>query len=53
MSLKTPVFGTDRSRVSVPSVFICLRRLNMYGCKIIISYFAFLKSSSVNSPGVT
>ena len=33
MSLTTPVLGIDRSRVSLPSVFICQRRLKCSGYK--------------------
>ena len=44
MSLKTPVLGIDRNRVSLPSVFICKRRLKMFWIqKIIIFIFCVFK----------
>ena len=44
MSLKTPVLGTYRSRVTLPSVFICQRRLKMFWMqKIIIFIFCVFK----------
>ena len=38
-SLKTPVLGIDRSRVSLPSVLICKRMLKVFWMQIIIIFF--------------
>ena len=47
MSLKTAVLGTDRSRVSLPFVFICEEGLNVMGAKNNNFHFLRLKSFSV------
>ena len=48
MPLKSPVLGTDRSRVSLPPFFYLLMKAqNVMDAKNILSLFAFLKSFNV------
>ena len=49
MSLKTPVLGADRSRVSLPSVFICKKKAKKVkdAKNDNFHFFIFLKSFSV------
>ena len=51
MSIKAPVLGIDRGRVSFSDDLNCYRRLKMFWVQkiIIFIFFAFLKSLSVGS----